>query len=113
MDLAFNGRLTVVTGADSGIGLHTAMTLAAEGAKVLLSDLNSVSLADALNQVRQHAPEAEVYSFVTDLTDLGDVGGLLEAADAYGGVPSWPTWRVPGVRRGTFSSFRTKGGWRL
>ena len=39
MDLAFNGRLAVITGADSGIGLHTAITLAAEGAKVLLTDL--------------------------------------------------------------------------
>ena len=86
MDLAFNGRLAVVTGADSGIGLHTAMTLAAEGAKVLLSDLNSASLEDALKQVQRHAPEAEMYSRVADLTNPGNIGGLLKAADAHGGA---------------------------
>ena len=73
MDLAFNGRLAVITGADSGIGLHTAMTLAAEGAKVLLSDLKDESLADAVAKLKEQVPDAEVYTLAADLTSVPDV----------------------------------------
>lgn len=56
MDQGFGGRLAVVTGADSGIGLHTAMTLAAEGAKVLMTNMNEAPLADASGLVRRQHP---------------------------------------------------------
>ena len=86
MDLAFNGRLAVVTGADSGIGLHTAMTLAAEGAKVLLSDLEDESLADAVSKLKEQVPDAEVYTLAADLTSVPDVEKLVAAADERGGA---------------------------
>ena len=85
MDLGFNGRLAVVTGADSGIGLHTAMTLVAEGAKVLMTDMKEESLEDAVNQVKGKG-SAEVYSVVADLTNLDDVKKLLSKADELGGA---------------------------
>lgn len=86
MDLAFNGRLAVVTGADSGIGLHTAMTLAAEGAKVLLTDLEDESLEEAVSQLKAQVPDAEVYTVAADLTSVPDVEKLLAAADEQGGA---------------------------
>ncbi len=86
MDLAFNGRLAVVTGADSGIGLHTAMTLAAEGAKLLLSDLDEDALETALKRVKEHAPDAEVFTVAADLTRPADVAKLRDAADEHGGA---------------------------
>jgi len=86
MDLAFKGRLAVVTGADSGIGLHTAMTPAAEGARVLMSDLDKDALGAALEHVQAHAPGAEVYAFAADLTRPDEVEALLGAADAHGGA---------------------------
>ena len=86
MNLAFNGRLAVVTGADSGIGLSTAMTLAAEGARVLISDLKEDSLAEAKAQIEVQVPEAEVYTVVADLTNLEDVDKLLKAAAERGGA---------------------------
>ena len=86
MDLAFNGKLAVVTGADSGIGLSTAMTLAAEGAKVLLSDLEEGPLQKAKAQIEEHAPGAEVYICPANLTDVASVNGLLSAADEQGGA---------------------------
>lgn len=86
MDLAFNGRLAVVTGADSGIGLHTAVTLAAEGAKVLLTDLENEPLADAAAQLKEQVPGAEVYTVAADLTSVADVQKLVAAADERGGA---------------------------
>ncbi len=86
MNLAFNGRLAVVTGADSGIGLHTAMTLASEGAKVLLSDIEKEPLEKARAQVAEHAPDAEIYAVPADLTNLDDISKLLQTADERGGA---------------------------
>ena len=86
MNLAFNGRLGVVTGADSGIGLRTAVTLAAEGARVLIIDLKQDKLDEAVEKVKQEVEGAEAYSVAADLTDLADVAKLLRAADDHGGA---------------------------
>ena len=86
MNLDFNGKLAVVTGADSGIGLHTAMTLAAEGAKVLLSDLEEEGLEQAKAQIEAETPGAEVYIMPANLTDVSDVDKLVKAADDQGGA---------------------------
>ena len=85
MDLAFKGRLAVVTGADSGIGLHTALILAAEGAKVLMTDMDEGRLEDAVKEVKG-VEGAEVYSVVADLTNLDDVSKLSKKADELGGA---------------------------
>ena len=47
MDLGLNGRTALITGADSGIGWHTAKLLLAEGAKVAITDLDSDELTQA------------------------------------------------------------------
>ena len=86
MNLAFNGRLAVVTGADSGIGLRTAVTLAAEGARVLITDLKQDKLDKAVEKVKQEVEGAAAYSVTADLTDLADVAKLLRAADDHGGA---------------------------
>ena len=86
MDLAFNGRLAVVTGADSGIGLRTASTLAAEGAKVLITDMKEDALENAIKKIKGEVPDAEVFSVVADLTKLDDVDKLVKAADKQGGA---------------------------
>ncbi len=62
------------------------MTLAAEGAKVLLSDVEAESLERAKAQVEAHAPEAEVYAVPADMTKPDDVDKLLKTADEHGGA---------------------------
>ena len=47
MDLGLNGRTALITGADSGIGWHTAKLLLAEGAKVAITDLDRDELTQA------------------------------------------------------------------
>ncbi|WP_375507911.1 SDR family NAD(P)-dependent oxidoreductase [uncultured Caballeronia sp.] len=42
MDLGINGRIALITGADSGIGFSTAEQLLAEGAQVVITDKKSI-----------------------------------------------------------------------
>ena len=55
MDLMFEDKVAVVTGASQGIGLATALTLRAEGAKVVaVSRRTSPGLAAALDDGLVH-----------------------------------------------------------
>jgi NAD(P)-dependent dehydrogenase (short-subunit alcohol dehydrogenase family) len=51
-------RVALVTGAASGIGRATALTLASEGAKVVVSDINLRGGEDTLELIRQMGGEA-------------------------------------------------------
>ena len=82
MDLTqrLSGRVAVVTGGAGGIGLATARRLTAEGAKVVIADLDLAS--------GQSAADAVGGLFVaTDVTDEGQVEALFAVAEAtYGAV---------------------------
>jgi NAD(P)-dependent dehydrogenase (short-subunit alcohol dehydrogenase family) len=59
MTARFEGKVAIVTGAGSGIGLATAMKLGREGANVVLVGLDQARLDAAAKQVREAgAPEA-------------------------------------------------------
>ncbi|HET8930062.1 MAG TPA: oxidoreductase, partial [Acidimicrobiales bacterium] len=72
-----HGRTVVVTGANSGLGLITASTLAAAGARVLLACRNPERAAAALDEVRVAAvgPAPETVQL-----DLGDLDSVASAA---------------------------------
>jgi len=73
-------RVAVVTGGASGIGLATAHRLAAEGARLVIADVDPTAGAAAAEAVGGH--------FVaTDVTDEAQVEALFAAAvDIYGAV---------------------------
>jgi NAD(P)-dependent dehydrogenase (short-subunit alcohol dehydrogenase family) len=73
-------RVAVITGAASGIGLAAARRLAAEGARVVVADIDE--------QAGKEAADAVNGMFVrTDVTSDGDVRHLYETAhDRYGRV---------------------------
>jgi NAD(P)-dependent dehydrogenase (short-subunit alcohol dehydrogenase family) len=75
-----DGRVAVVTGGGSGIGLASARRMAAEGAKIVIADIDPDSGESAAKEVDGH--------FVrTDVTDEDDVRALFDAAeDTYGTV---------------------------
>ena len=55
-----SGRLAIVTGANSGIGFHTARHLAEKGAEVILACRNMAKAEDALERIRQGHASARV-----------------------------------------------------
>jgi len=83
MDLGLDGRVCVVTGASSGIGLATARRLSVEGAGVLLVARH----ADALDLAAASCGPGRVATLSLDMTGA-DVGErALEAARAELGEP--------------------------
>lgn len=76
----FEGRSAVITGAAAGIGLALAAALLERGAKVLLADIDSESLADAEVSLELYGERVE-QAFV-DVTDASAMARLVDTAVA-------------------------------
>jgi NAD(P)-dependent dehydrogenase (short-subunit alcohol dehydrogenase family) len=74
----FDGRVAVVTGGASGIGFSLASAFAAEGAKIVLGDIEAPALDAAVGKLE--ASGAEVIGVVTDVSDAAQVQALADAA---------------------------------
>jgi len=76
------GRVAVVTGAASGIGLAASHRFATLGLKLCLADLASDALEAAREAVAAASPLGEdgVMAVVTDVADFGQVQALADAA---------------------------------
>jgi NAD(P)-dependent dehydrogenase (short-subunit alcohol dehydrogenase family) len=73
-----SGRIAVVTGANSGLGLVTARELARKGAAVVLACRNLEKGEAARNDVEAHVPEAQLELEELDLASLDSVGEFAE-----------------------------------
>ena len=79
----FRGRVAVVTGAASGIGLALAERFAAEGMKVVMADIELAALQSAAERVRKTAPA--VLATRVDISRAEDVERLArETYDGFG-----------------------------
>ena len=67
---AIEGKLCVITGATSGIGLITAERLARQGARLVLVGRDPARGEAALAQIKARAPRAEVSMHYADLSRL-------------------------------------------
>ena len=74
------GRLAIVTGANTGIGLETAKMLAQKGAEVVLACRNREKGEAAAARIRAEAPGAKV---TVDELDLSDLDSVATFADAF------------------------------
>ncbi|WOT34551.1 SDR family NAD(P)-dependent oxidoreductase [Streptomyces coeruleorubidus] len=70
---AQDGRVAVVTGANSGLGLETARALAEHGAHVVLAVRNPDKGREALARIRESAPGAKLSLQRLDLASLKSV----------------------------------------
>lgn len=74
----FDGRVAVITGGASGIGLGLASKLADEGMKIVLADIETDALEKAAEQIRSKG--SEVIGFQCDVSDRSQVEALAIAA---------------------------------
>jgi len=74
------GRVAVITGGGSGIGLASARRLASEGATIVIGDVDETSGAQA-------AEEVGGLFVKVDVTDAGQVESMFQqAVDTYGSL---------------------------
>ena len=80
-----NGKVAVVTGAASGIGLAMTEQFASEGMQVVMADVEEEALAASASQLE--AAGADVLGVLCDVSDAASVKNLAEQTlSAYGGV---------------------------
>ena len=73
------GKTAVVTGANSGLGLESAVALARAGASVIMACRDPQRGAAALQDVRSRVPQGEVELMELDLASLVSVRRFAEA----------------------------------
>ena len=76
----FDGKVALVTGGNSGMGLAVARGLVHEGAKVVISGRNAASLETAVQALGTTA-----HGVIADVAKLADIDRLVVATAAFGG----------------------------
>ena len=85
--MSLAGKVAVVTGSTSGIGLGVARALAAEGADIMLNGFGEVGAIEALRAEIAGAHGVQVRHSAADMTRPDEVAGLVRQAQAeLGGV---------------------------
>lgn len=72
------GRRVLITGANSGIGYHTALEFARRGAEVILPARTLDKANTAIASIHQEVPGAQLVPEMLDLADLGSVRAFSE-----------------------------------
>jgi NAD(P)-dependent dehydrogenase (short-subunit alcohol dehydrogenase family) len=72
------GRIAIVTGANSGLGLVTARELARHGASVVLACRNTAKGESALGEIEAAVPDARLELAALDLSSLESVKSFAE-----------------------------------
>jgi NAD(P)-dependent dehydrogenase (short-subunit alcohol dehydrogenase family) len=78
------GKLAIVTGANSGIGYHTALELARAGATVVLACRNLQKAEDAKAKILAAVPQAQLEIAQLDMADLNSIKAFAESFVAGG-----------------------------
>ncbi len=79
----FDGRVALVTGAGSGMGLETVRAFAAAGAAVVLADINEDALRAATDELTAAGDQA--LGVASDVSDETQVAALVDrTVDAFG-----------------------------
>ena len=68
-----NGRVVIITGANTGIGKETAIDLARRGGKIYIACRDLKRGEDALNEIRQKSKSEDVFFLQLDLASLDSI----------------------------------------
>lgn len=109
MDLHLEGRVAVVTGSSRGLGRAMALTLAGEGAKLVLCARGMDGLEDAAVEMRE-AGAADVLTHAIDLTTPTGGEALIRAAMERFGRLDVLINNIGGAAKGAFVE-RTDEDW--
>jgi NAD(P)-dependent dehydrogenase (short-subunit alcohol dehydrogenase family) len=77
---SLEGKVAMVTGANSGLGLASARALSAAGAEVLMACRSPERATEAAEDIRNGQPEAKISVIALDLADLGSIQRCSEEA---------------------------------
>jgi len=77
ISMEFKGRVAVITGSGQGIGKEIAQRLAAEGASVIISDLNLHTARETAKEI-EGSLKTKVSSVRTDVRKRADIYNLVE-----------------------------------
>ena len=77
--MRFVDKVSLVTGAGSGIGRATAVRLAQEGSRVIITDVNEDGLNETCAAIESAGGEA--LGYVAELASLEAIAGLIAACD--------------------------------
>ncbi len=81
--MALDGKVCVITGSGGGIGKATAVEMARQGAKVVVSDVNDENGNGTVEEIRATGGEA-TYKHA-DMSAADEIGALMQhAADTFG-----------------------------
>jgi len=73
------GRVVIVTGSTSGLGLETARVLAVRGSRVLIAARSEVKARRVMSELEQGYPSAQFEFHQLDLSSLASVRGFAES----------------------------------
>lgn len=81
------GRVAIVTGAGHGIGRAYALRLAAEGADVVVAEIDAVAAEQTAGDLEATVPGCRALAVPTDIADEASVDALMDATlNAFGTV---------------------------
>lgn len=77
---SLRGRVFLVTGGNTGIGYTTCLNLAAKGARVYMGARSLDKASQAITQIKQQHPQADLQILIMDHTSLATI---VEAAKSF------------------------------
>jgi 3-hydroxybutyrate dehydrogenase len=80
--MPLNGRVAIVTGSTSGIGLGIAHALAAEGAAIMLNGFGDAAEIETLRQSLASQYKVDVRYSAADMTNPADIAGMVQRANS-------------------------------
>ncbi len=85
--MRLNGKISIITGAANGIGKATALKFSAEGATVIVCDLNLEAVAGVVEEIKAAGGKAE--GFVVNVTNRQQIADMVAAVkEKYGRIDS-------------------------